>query len=332
MHIMHSRRDFLAGLSAAGAASVLGARGSLADEGPPETTTIRLIRDLTCGVPTTLAEELMRTEGFSDVRYADAEAGVSDVQMLMKGRMDIGVAFAADVVRVLDAGTPITVLAGMHPGCQELFARPPVESIKDLKGRSVTVGEVDYALRLTLSVLMAYIGLDPIKDIDVVTSSTPMELFVAGKTDAFFATPPDVQELHARKIGNVILKSATDRPWSQYFCCVLVSRREYVESYPVATKRAMRAILKTTDMCAAEPQLAARRLVEAATTARYDYTLDMMSDLPYGMWREYDPEDTVRFWALRLRELGVIKATPQEIIADGTDWRFLSEIKHELKV
>ena len=44
MQIIQSRRDFLASLSAAGAAGVLGARASLADEGPPETTTIRLAK------------------------------------------------------------------------------------------------------------------------------------------------------------------------------------------------------------------------------------------------------------------------------------------------
>ena len=32
-----------------------------------------------------------------------------------------------------------------------------------------------------------------------------------------------------------------------------------------------------------------------------------------------------------MREAGFIKSTPQKIIADGTDWRFLTELKRELK-
>ena len=56
-----------------------------------------------------------------------------------------------------------------------------------------------------------------------------------------------------------------------------------------------------------------------------------LTELPYAAWREFDPEDTVRFYALRLEEVGMIKSTPQEIIAEGTDWRFLNEIKRELK-
>jgi NitT/TauT family transport system substrate-binding protein len=56
-----------------------------------------------------------------------------------------------------------------------------------------------------------------------------------------------------------------------------------------------------------------------------------MKDVPYGKWREYDPEDTVRFYALRLHEIGMIKSAPQTIIAHGTDWRFFNELKKELK-
>ncbi|MGH8064397.1 MAG: hypothetical protein ACRERE_04010 [Candidatus Entotheonellia bacterium] len=56
-----------------------------------------------------------------------------------------------------------------------------------------------------------------------------------------------------------------------------------------------------------------------------------MKDVPYGKWREYDPEDTVRFYALRLHEAGIIKSRPQNIITQGTDWRFLDELKKELK-
>ena len=63
----------------------------------------------------------------------------------------------------------------------------------------------------------------------------------------------------------------------------------------------------------------------------YDRILQVLSELPYDRWREYDPEDTMRYYALRLHEVGLIKSTPQKIIADGTDWRFLDELKRELK-
>ena len=142
--------------------------------------------------------------------------------------------------------------------------------------------------------------------------------------------PPEPQELRARKIGHVIVNSSIDRPWSQYFCCMLAGNRDFVRKHPVATKRALRAILKATDFCAADPSAPpdawSTEASPIATTSAAD-----AEEIPYAKWRDYDPEDTVRFYALRLREAGMIKSSPSKIIAQGTDWRFLNELKRELK-
>jgi NitT/TauT family transport system substrate-binding protein len=93
----------------------------------------------------------------------------------------------------------------------------------------------------------------------------------------------------------------------------------------------LRAILKAADLCVADPQRVARQLVDRDFTPRYDYAYQALSELPYDKWREYEPEDTLRFYALRLHEAGMVKSSPQKIIAEGTDWRFLNELKRELK-
>lgn len=93
----------------------------------------------------------------------------------------------------------------------------------------------------------------------------------------------------------------------------------------------MRAILKATDLCATEPESVAQRLVDGGFTKRYDYALQTLKEIPYDTWRKYDAEDTFRYYALRLHELGFVKASPQKIIAAGTDWRLLDELKRELK-
>jgi len=140
-----------------------------------------------------------------------------------------------------------------------------------------------------------------------------------------------VQELRAKQIGHVVVSSTVDRPWSQYFCCMVAGHREFVRKHPVATKRAVRAILKATDLCAREPERVAQFLVDKGYVSGYDAALQVIKELPYNVWREYDPEDTVRFYALRLHEAGMLKSSPQKLIAQGTDWRFLKELKKELK-
>jgi NitT/TauT family transport system substrate-binding protein len=71
--------------------------------------------------------------------------------------------------------------------------------------------------------------------------------------------------------------------------------------------------------------------VEKGFAQDYDYALQTVQELPYGKWREYDPEDTLRFYALRLHEVRMIKSSPQKLLAQGTDWRFFNELKKELK-
>ena len=112
---------------------------------------------------------------------------------------------------------------------------------------------------------------------------------------------------------------------------MLAGNREFVRKHPVATKRVVRAILKAADLCGVEPLRVARSMVDRHFAARYDYASQTVSELPYDRWREYDPEDTTRFYALRLHEVGLIKSAPNKIIAEGTDWRFLDEVKRELK-
>ena len=337
MQLIQNRRDFLAWLSAAGATSVLGPRASLANEGPPETTTVRLATVTNiCIAPTYIAAELLRAEGFTDVRYVPAQGGFTAAQRIGRGEIDFGMTLGAALVAHLDAGAPLTVIGGVHSGCYELFAREHIHTITDLKGKSVGIQTLSSSAHLYLSIMAAHVGLDPRRDINWVTSPTgdataPMELYADGRTDAFLAFPPEPQELRARGIERVIIKTATDRPWSQYFCCMLAGNREFVRAHPIATKRVLRAMLKAADLCAAEPERAARRLVDGGVTPRLDFALQTMNEVAYDRWREYDAEDTMRFYALRLHEAGMIKSSPNALIADGADWRFLNELKRELK-
>jgi NitT/TauT family transport system substrate-binding protein len=225
---------------------------------------------------------------------------------------------------------PVVVLAGLHDGCYELFAQRDIRGVAELKGKRVAANNP-----WLFDLIAAQVGLNPATDFEWVTgtdrSFNPLELFAQGKIDGYLVFPPHPQELRTRGIGHVLVNTATDRPWSLYFCCMVTGNREFVRNHPVATKRALRAILKAADLCAAQPERAARRLVDRGFAPRYDYGLQTLNDVAYDKWREYDPEDAIRFYALRLHEIGRIKSIPQRIIAEHTDWRFLDELKRELK-
>jgi len=282
-----TRRRFLTNLSLAGTAGLVRAPSTPAAEALLETTTVRISKYLAiCEAPLELAGELLRAEGFTDVRYVDTstdDLSTAIAQRKVDFALDFPVLFAPGI----DAGKAITVLAGVHVGCFELFAGNDVRTIANLKGKTVGFEIAPAAL---LRLMVAQVGLDPDKDIRWVTdpSVKPLELFVEGKIDAFLGFPPEPQDLRARKIGHVIFSIAVDRPWSQYFCCMLLGDRDYVRKYPVATKRVLRAVLKATDLCVTDPARAARRMADSGLTPRYDYAYQTLKELPYNKWREYE--------------------------------------------
>ena len=331
--ILLSRRQFMASAPAAVAVGLIGGPG-FADDAPPETTTLRLAYyDNICLAPTLIARELLRAEGFNEIQYVRAPESFTFPELVARGGVHFASTFAGTLAYHLDNDLPITALAGIHAGCYELFAHEPVRTLSDLRGRRVAIQELNSDGHFYLAIMAAYIGLDPQRDFTWVTSpdGNPMKLFAEKKVDAFLAFPPEPQELRALKVGRVIISTVQDKPWSQYLCCGLYGGRDFVQSHPVATKRYLRALLKAADYCATEPRLVAEQLAGMGLS-RFDYALQTLSEIQYRSWREYDPEDTMRFYALRLREAGMIKSKPERIIAEGTDWRFLNELKRELKV
>ena len=185
-----------------------------------------------------------------------------------------------------------------------------------------------------MSFIAANAGLDPEKDIRWVTPDggvDPVQLFMDGKIDAYMAFMPQAMGLHEHKAGRVLVDLARTEPWSKTFCCLAVGRSDFVQNNPIATKRAMRAMLKATDMCANEPEKAAQLLVEDGFAPNYDHAFGVLTHLRYDAWREIDSEHSLRFYAEQLQKLGQLKSDPDTVVAQGSDWQFLNELKRELK-
>src|SRR5215469_14862862 len=193
MPMTQTRRGFLATLPMAAAAGLLRASPALAAEGPLEHTTIRLTKIANlCFAPEYVADALLRAEGFTDIRYVEMVPGAPG--WFSGGEVDFTMSYASNLVAAIDAGEPVTVLAGVMVGCIEVFAHEPIHGIADLKGRTVGVPDWRSSAHLLLTIMAAHVGLDPDKDIRWVTSQslTPMVLFADGKIDAFLGQPPVV--------------------------------------------------------------------------------------------------------------------------------------------
>jgi NitT/TauT family transport system substrate-binding protein len=329
-----SRRAFLVNASALSAASLLVVPRLASAEPPPEVTKVRLApAPVLCTAPMRLAEEFLRMEGFTEIEYVTSKTEMGP-NLVAAGRADFTQWDVAGLIPMLDEGVPISVLAGVHSGCQELIGNDRITTLKDLKGKRIAVSALGNGDHIFISSILAYVGIDPTRDVTWVAGSefkSAIKLFTAGNVDAFMGFAPEPQDLRKQKVGHTVLNLLEDKPWSQYFCCIVAGNREFVRANPGATKRVLRAMLKAADLCAKEPEKAARYVVDKGDETRYKVTFDILKSLPYRRWRDAHPEDTLRFHALRLHEVGMIKTTPQKLIAQGTDWRFLNELRKEMK-
>jgi NitT/TauT family transport system substrate-binding protein len=241
-----SRREFLSGLILAGTTGLLGLRpGPVVAEPPPETTKLRLLKETgrICWAPQYVAEDLLRAEGFTEVTYVDFPGGAVS-ESLAAAKADISLHFVGPNIIRLDAGDPVVFLAGVHVGCFEVLATERVRRISDLKGKTVGVSSLRGAEHVFIASVAAHVGLSPQQDITwaVNPPDESIRLLSEGKIDAFLGFPPVPQDLRAKQIGHVLVNSAVDRPWSQYFCCLVIGNRDFVQKHPVATKPALAGV------------------------------------------------------------------------------------------
>jgi NitT/TauT family transport system substrate-binding protein len=331
MQKTQTRRRFLATVSFGGAAGLLRPPTVFAAEERLETTSLRLAKmpDM-CMAPQLVAEELLHQEGFTDLQYIDTPNDQL-ADSVGSGKVDMSLAYISQFLTKIDTGAPITLVAGIMVGCIELFAQDGIRSVGELKGKKIGVRGLGSSPHGLISATLAHVGLDPKTDVEWVADPQFVKAFAEGKVDAVELVPPASQELRARKIGHVIVNNAVDRPWSDYFCCMLGGHRDFVRKNPVAVKRVIRAMLKANDLCSKQSETSAKFLVDRSFTPRYDFALQALKDNIFDKWRDYDAEDTVRFYALRLHDVGFIKSNPQKLIAEATDWRAFNELRRELK-
>jgi NitT/TauT family transport system substrate-binding protein len=306
----------------------------LRSDAPPETTSIRLysLPDVQCIAAQYMAEPFLREEGFTDVQYPRRSARES-LETLQKGDFDIVVAYAATVIPMIEAGAPLVMLGGIHVGCWQVFGTGDIKSVRDFKDKTVSIIGPKFNDGLFMAMTLNDVGLDLNKDVKIV-SHLPSEnarILSSGEVDALVAFPPVSMDLRVKGIGKVVINSLTDPPWSNYYCCTAVTTRDWLEKRPVATKRALRAVLKGADVVATDPNGSARFMVDRGYSNNFDYTCDILKEIPYNkIWQDFDPVDSVRFYALRLKQAGVIKSTPDEILERGTDFRYLNDLRKEL--
>jgi len=301
---------------------------------PPETTTLRIVYPPECDPGLWLATDYLREEGFTDITHVPTS--FTTRAWLTDDLADIAPAHPEFMVATIDAGLPLTVLAPLHSACLELWADRSITTPSDLKGRRISVRLKDPSDQYFafFAALLGYVGIGDVHFVEagIDKYDAMVAAFTEGRADAVLAGGAQGPKLHRlpKSPGHVILDTMTDKPWSLYECCHLVANRDWARENPVATKRATRALLRATDRAAHDHAGAARDSIAAGYPKDESLVVAAMAMCRYN-WRDVEPTETTRFFALRLAEAKVIKSTPQQVIDRGTDFAYQRQLRSELK-
>ncbi len=287
-----------------------------------------------------LSEPFLREEDFTDIHYGAGSPGA--------GTAEFSITYGNVLAAAVDAGIPVVAVAGTHTGCIELWARPGINTIADLRGKTIAVNTKTFTVAGKTAAdtfygffvsLLAYVGMQPgdANFVEIGADKSVISYFVDGKADAILTAAQGGPVLHGTKNnpGRVILSTSIDKPWSQNYCCLLITNRDWARANPVAVKRATRAILRAIDAGKRDLRATAKAAIEkgtykAAPVITEQVVYDVIKDQSFD-WRDYDPEETVRFFSLRLADAKLIKKSPQQIIAEGTDFAYFRQLRKELK-
>ena len=339
-----SRRSLLRGAAGAGVAATAAvlfpgcgsdSKSGVAAEGPPETTTVRMNRNpLSCFAAATLAADFMKQEGLTDIQWASLNLP-DQFPAVASGAIDVHMYPAYLAASRIDAGDNIVLLGGIHVGCWQVFGSPQINSLSDFRGKKIATGGPTTPDTVLLAATLASVGLDVRRDVELVNSSfmEGVRRLASGEVDGAWALPPFSTQIRKQNIGHVVVDSVVDRPWSQYYCCMVGVNRTFMTANPIATKRIMRSFMKAADVIAMDPDRGAQTMVNLGMAEQKDYQ-ELVADLrmmPFNVWRRYDPVDTLNYYSLRLRDAGLVNGTPEQVISRGTDFRYLQELRQELK-
>ena len=259
------------------------------------------------------AEELLQGEGFTDVQEVKASRGSTpcpDSSSWLTGKATSHEPIHRSLVIADRRRRPDRHLDRLHVGCLELFGTDRIRTIRDLKGKTVAVTEIGGPAQLFLAshaVLRRRESTQGHQMGQRIPRRNSMRMLAEGKIDAYMAFPPDPQELGRKRSVTCSLTAPRIARGRSIFAAWWRRTESLSEKIRSRPSGLCGRSSKSANICALEPERSARLLVDKGYTSNYDYALGTLKEIPYGKWREYDPEDTVRFYSLRLHEVGMIK-------------------------
>lgn len=233
-------------------------------------------------LPIYLAEErgYFKAEGFA-VDIVGFRGGSDLTRALVARSVDVGVASPAGVIAAIQAGQDMKVFfGGFNQVPFEWYARPPVKTAADLKGKVIGITRFGSSTDVLTRMVLARAGLDPARDVRIVQGGGSPERLAAmeaGQIDGGpFASPHNFM---AADRGYALIARQSDfmpdYPVQSFFAMTRT-----IDANPETMKAILRAFVKgvrdtKADRAAAVKILVSKIGLEAPYAERvYDEMLD----------------------------------------------------------
>jgi NitT/TauT family transport system substrate-binding protein len=229
---------------------------------------------LTCEPAIFVAHEkgFFKEEGL-DVELVKTDWG-SMRDGLADGRFQASYSFIMYLMKPIELGLDLKLTGGIHTGCLRIQAgaQTDIKTVQDLKGKRLAVTHLGSPPFLFASRVLADKGIDPKNGVEWVTTPAAAisKALEQGRVDAVASAEPIGTLLRAQNKVHTVCDQASDAPYDDEYCCVVVVNGAFGRDNPSAAAKVTRALLKGAKWVSVNPTAAATIAVErnyvAATT------------------------------------------------------------------
>src|ERR1700761_7499980 len=204
--------------------------------------------------------------GFFEKQNLDFElvnfAGSTDqlLEAIATGKTDAGLGMALRWLKPLEQGFDVKIAAGTHGGCMRVLTRvnSGVNTLADLKGKTVAVGDLAGPDKNFFSIQLAKLGIDPNRDVDWRAYPGNLLNIAAdkGEAQAFLAADP-LACLWLKDSSYKEVASNLDGAYRDKSCCIVGLRGSLVREEPQVGRAITQALLDAAMFTSQNPDKAA---------------------------------------------------------------------------
>ncbi len=280
-----------------------------------------------------LSAGVAHKKGFLKQEGLDAEILVmrpaTSLAALSNGDIDYTM-LTGSVLRAAIAGIPVKVVAGfVNSSPHALVSRQEFKSVKDLKGRTIGVGNFGSATHVLARIMIKHAGIDVEKDVRFVAlggDSGRLAGLQKGLVDAAMASPP--WDFEAKKMGFVVLGRAYE--YLNYPLSGLGVNVKKLQQKPAEVKKVIKALIKGSRFIRENKDESVQILAEWGRVPREQALASYDSTVKVVSMDGSIPADGLNLLIDESRKEA--KVTREVSVGEVADFTLLHEVQRELGI